>query len=869
MTIIRIDQYLGKDKKPLPPQEAIYRKIVLYKKGDNNPMIYQTEYSEDGFDVDFKESEMIYHEGDETPELLEMPDEEEKATEDNPNRNPDGSFAPKGTGDQTGGGSKDAINQPNKDLDDTKDTKDTKDTEKPVHWNKHVYTVQPESQEAFDNYVKEQREKVTPTKEEIEKNKQVQGAVINAIKKYVSKQSYGDKMEYAETQGSFAKGTDLAGSSDLDIFVAFKKDKNKSKEENLEDLKIWSKDMGENILKGMADEGSFKLVSGAKDKKYGEANVQGVEVQILAIADVTLEDIQNGEMVSDQDRSPHHTKYMKEALKGKTEDARVLKRFMKDAGVYDASQKSQGFSGFSTEVLIDQLGSFENVLEYFANFEKGSTLGEYSGTDKTPIRIGDPIDPSRNLGSAFSQQEGTDIVSPNKKLARLIKTAQAMLEKGEMPNITTEKLPSISLEFNVDKDWGDANKISGQLNKAAHKLWKKLEKEGFTVKAPKDKVTEQWSQEIPRINVNHDEETGKATIDFGFDNFDRQAEIELPFNPTKIPEERRQEGIDNYLLEHKDDEIVKNEDGTFTRTVTRDGNVQDYMNSILKNELEGLGLGDMTKNVKAGFNTEKVEKEFENLTDRPKGGESYLSNFDFEDVQDGKMIDETKPRSNESCGCNNFGDFINIQMKCLKLKAKEGQDYGLLYDQPKVEGRKIKGTLAYAGVSLNNRLYLPEELAKGDGMTVPLILNHASTAGAEGEMGRLPQKFSDGLQKGLEMKVGEVTLNWQPDDLTLYYEGTVDDEFFQKEIDDANMAVSLGLFYDSDSPQVCDTDCYTVLKGAEFHEVSLVYHAGFPVATIEAVESIVRNQGIKAMEFSRSEDPLVDKKSLNDINWSD
>ena len=89
------------------------------------------------------------------------------------------------------------------------------------------------------------------------------------------------------------------------------------------------------------------------------------------------------------------------------------------------------------------------------------------------------------------------------------------------------------------------------------------------------------------------------------------------------------------------------------------------------------------------------------------------------------------------------------------------------------------------------------------------------------------------------------------------------------EIDDANMAVSLGLYYDSDSPQVCDTDCYTVLKGAEFHEVSLVYHAGFPIATIEAVESIVRSQGKKALQFSRTEDPLVEKKDLKEINWSD
>ena len=95
------------------------------------------------------------------------------------------------------------------------------------------------------------------------------------------------------------------------------------------------------------------------------------------------------------------------------------------------------------------------------------------------------------------------------------------------------------------------------------------------------------------------------------------------------------------------------------------------------------------------------------------------------------------------------------------------------------------------------------------------------------------------------------------------------DEFFIKEIDDADMAVSLGLYYDSDSPQVCDQECYTMIKGAEFHEVSLVYHAGFPVATIEAVESLVKEQGRKALEFSRSEDPLTPKKDLSDIDWSE
>ena len=53
------------------------------------------------------------------------------------------------------------------------------------------------------------------------------------------------------------------------------------------------------------------------------------------------------------------------------------------------------------------------------------------------------------------------------------------------------------------------------------------------------------------------------------------------------------------------------------------------------------------------------------------------------------------------------------------------------------------------------------------------------------------------------------------------------DYFFKKEIDEMNMSVSLGIYYDSDSPSVCNDKCYTVITGAEFREVSLVYHAGF------------------------------------------
>ena len=232
-----------------------------------------------------------------------------------------------------------------------------------------------------------------------------------------------------------------------------------------------------------------------------------------------------------------------------------------------------------------------------------------------------------------------------------------------------------------------------------------------------------------------------------------------------------------------------------------------------------------------------------------------------------------------------YQTFIKKQIKSLQSKAKSGESVGLLYGQEvETDGRKIKGTLAYAGVSLNDRIYLPEELAKGDGLTLPLLLNHSSISGAEMELDRLDGSMKSSLENGQDFRVGEVTLEWIPEKLTLYYEGEVTDPFFQKEIDDANMSVSLGIYYDSDSPSVCNDKCYTVITGAEFREVSLVYHAGFPIATIEEVESGLKKLGESVSKskcyecvsckdgglLDATENDIKSLKCLNcgDVNWT-
>ena len=275
-----------------------------------------------------------------------------------------------------------------------------------------------------------------------------------------------------------------------------------------------------------------------------------------------------------------------------------------------------------------------------------------------------------------------------------------------------------------------------------------------------------------------------------------------------------------------------------------------------------------TKGIQKAFREVTGIQVYNNGYGLKNGGWSKLEDIDkikLLDFNDSLSKKSKESKASDSCGCKAksmeaYQSFVSNKLEELQSKAKSGESVGLLYGQEvEVDGRKIKGTLAYAGVSLNDRIYLPEELAKGDGMTLPLLLNHSSISGAEMELDRLDDTMKQHLENGRDFKVGEVTLEWMPDQLTLYYEGEVTDNFFKKEIDEMNMSVSLGIYYDSDSPSVCNDKCYTVITGAEFREVSLVYHAGFPIATIEEVES-----GLKSLGESVSKVKSYECKACNE-----
>ena len=191
-----------------------------------------------------------------------------------------------------------------------------------------------------------------------------------------------------EFGGSYAKGTWLSKEADIDIFIKFKKSTTDKKFEEI------SKKIGFDSMK------KFKPYVRYSEHPYVEAKIQGIKINVVPCFEVEL-----GQWKSAADRSPFHTKFMQETLSSKMKDeVRFLKTFLKSTGVYGAEIARQGFSGYVSEVLIVNFGTFENVIKSISKINENQIIGKTTKKFDTSIVIIDPIDENRNLAAAISNE---------------------------------------------------------------------------------------------------------------------------------------------------------------------------------------------------------------------------------------------------------------------------------------------------------------------------------------------------------------------------------------------------------------------------------------------------------------------------------
>ena len=195
--------------------------------------------------------------------------------------------------------------------------------------------------------------------------------------------------------GSFAKGTWLHGDADVDLFVKIRPSV------DLQEFERMGKSIGLLALK------KYRPKLRYSDHPYVEASVDGVRVNV-----VPCYDVEQGKWQSAADRSPFHTEYIKRNFGAEQKSqTRLLKNFIKSAGIYGAEISVGGFSGYASEVLILKYGSIEAVLSAASDLVARQVIAVNDQFDpdivkgfSSPLIIIDPVDSRRNLGTAISPE---------------------------------------------------------------------------------------------------------------------------------------------------------------------------------------------------------------------------------------------------------------------------------------------------------------------------------------------------------------------------------------------------------------------------------------------------------------------------------
>jgi tRNA nucleotidyltransferase (CCA-adding enzyme) len=230
---------------------------------------------------------------------------------------------------------------------------------------------------------------VTPADSEVRRLEKIVTSVREKIEDRLDRE---DPKPEVSLGGSYARGTWLKGSHDVDFFVLYPPDYPRK------DLESRAIEAAKEALNG------YRINLRYAEHPYVEAFVSDVRINVVPCYAVLP-----GQWQSAADRSPYHTKYIKSRLDDRLRlEARLFKKFAKASGVYGAEVKIQGFSGYVCEVLTLKFGSFLSTLGALSRVKPGEILSleEYdadlASSFRSPLVILDPVDTTRNLGSAIS-----------------------------------------------------------------------------------------------------------------------------------------------------------------------------------------------------------------------------------------------------------------------------------------------------------------------------------------------------------------------------------------------------------------------------------------------------------------------------------
>jgi tRNA nucleotidyltransferase (CCA-adding enzyme) len=191
--------------------------------------------------------------------------------------------------------------------------------------------------------------------------------------------------------GSVARDTWIHGDRDLDIFLLF--DPGLTRQELEEQGLVLAKEIAEGLKSSYRQKYA--------EHPYINATIDGLDVDLVPCFRVESA----GKIRSSVDRTPFHTKYIKDRIGPFVDDVLLLKQFAKAGGVYGSDQMTEGFSGYLCELLILFYKGFSGLLQAAATWKPGTLIDPENHRTKDfsePLIMVDPVDPARNVSASVS-----------------------------------------------------------------------------------------------------------------------------------------------------------------------------------------------------------------------------------------------------------------------------------------------------------------------------------------------------------------------------------------------------------------------------------------------------------------------------------
>jgi len=272
--------------------------------------------------------------------------------------------------------------------------------------------------------------------------------------------------------GSTARDTWLREDRDIDIFVRFPPDLDRSTLES-EGLAI-----GHEVLPdGREAFAEHPYVTGTYD---------GFDVDLVPCFDVESA----SETRSAVDRSPFHTAYVREQLDSESTTAvRLTKQLLKGIGAYGSDLKTEGFSGYLVELLVLEYGDVRSLLEAASAWSPPVRLDpENHGKSEfeDPLVVVDPTDPHRNVAAVVSadhvarlQHYARSLLADPRESVFTSSLPEAVSEAAVRAHLERRETQPLAIRFDAPDIVDD--QLYPQLRRSLRGLVTGLETHGFRV----------------------------------------------------------------------------------------------------------------------------------------------------------------------------------------------------------------------------------------------------------------------------------------------------------------------------------------------------------------------------------------------------